>query len=123
MPKDLSNEEPGRGWGACRFSKTFPTSEASPPSFLLLSLSEVSETFQQLLEEGGSSAFGEGRGMKGSGKASLEAPWSLASLPPPFYQGQTIFTLEKPIGLWGKAEPRPWRMGAVLSHILQSLTP
>lgn len=61
--------------------------------------------------------------MKGSGKAFSEASWSLAPLPPPLYQGQTIFTSEKPIGLWGKAEPRPWRMGVVLYHILQALAP
>lgn len=110
LPKDLSNEEPGRGWVACRLSKTFPTSEASPPSSLLLYLSEVSETFQQLLEEG-SSVFGAGRGKERTGEASLKASWSLAPLPPPLYQGQTIFTLERSIG-GERLGPRAWRMGA-----------
>lgn len=54
MPKDHSNEEPGRGWVACSLSKSFRSSEAYPPSSPLLHLSEVSEKFEQLLEERGS---------------------------------------------------------------------
>ena len=72
MPEDLSNEEPGRGWAACRLSTSFPTSEASSPFSLLHHPSEVSktETVEQLLEEGGSFAFGEGRRVRGAGKTS-----------------------------------------------------
>lgn len=50
MSKDCSNEERERGWVACRLSKSFPTSEAYPPSSLRHP-SEVSETFEKLLEK------------------------------------------------------------------------
>lgn len=52
MPEDLSNKGPGKGWAACMLSISFPASEASPPFSFLHHPSEVSETIEQLLEEG-----------------------------------------------------------------------
>lgn len=81
MHKDLSNEEPGMGWVACRLSKTFPTSETFSPSSLLCHPSEVSKTFELLQKEGGSFAFGAGKRGRGYQQVLFIGSWSLSPLP------------------------------------------
>lgn len=101
MPLDLGNEEPGRGWVACRLSKSFLTLEASP-HFSLLHPSEVSETFEQLLEEGGSFAL-EQAGSEGHWQVLFLGLPEPPSLPPLLYPGQAVFTSrERPLGVWAQ---------------------
>lgn len=125
MHKDLSNEEPGRGWVACRLSKTFPTSEAFSPSSLLCHPSEVSKTFELLQEEGGSFAFGAGKRGRGYQQVLFIGSWSLSPLP--------TTSLPRPKHLylrevtWSEGTGQSSGLGAggraLLHHIFLSFTP
>lgn len=112
MPKDHRSEELGRGWVACRLSKSFPTSEASPPSSLLLHPSEVSETFGTASGRRRFLCLWSRQRGEGHWQVLFISLWSLSALLPPLYQGQIVFISERPQSLWEQAGAQGLEDGA-----------